>query len=179
MKKLLLGVDVDLTVVDPVTDPMYGWVQWYKAQTGHDIFEEVQGKEFHLDDMMHNHHDPMMFWKNPHLYDLMVPMDNSVEVLRELSEKYTIAFISHCMPEHHHSKHLFLKRHFPFMHGFIDTGDKHLVRPDIMIDDYSKYLRQVKDFNRECRCIKIKSVINKKSEDFEFLDWNEILTELK
>lgn len=178
MRKPLLAVDVDLTVVDPVTTE-YGWVKWYHEQTGHDIYEDVIGKEFHLDELMHNHHDPMIFWKNPHMYDKLEPMPDSVRVLKELSEKYTIAFVSHCFPEHHHSKHLFLKRHFPFMSGFIDTGDKHLVRPDVFIDDYAKYLRQVKEFNPDCRCIKIKSSINNKSDDFEFLDWNEIWSTLK
>lgn len=167
-KRKIIGVDVDLTVVNPVP----GWLSWYKSLTGHEL---TSLQEFNLEHLMTEHHDPMEFWKNPKLYDDLIPIENSVESLKKIKELgYDIVFVSHCYPEHFNSKKLFLKRNFPFADGFVDTADKRFVQCDIFIDDYKKYLRQVKEYNSNCWCIQIESQLNSKGE-FLYGNWNDIL----
>lgn len=170
----VIGIDVDLTVVNPVPS----WLEWYKSKTGHDLNDEITDQESNLETLMHRHHDPLSFWRDPNLYDELEPIENSVESITKLYDAgYKIVFISSCFPEHHNSKKLFLKRNFNFPHGFINSGDKGYVRPDIFIDDYKKYLRLVREGNPDCDCIQIQSPINSESIDGEFpyLTWDGIV----
>ena len=172
MRKII-AVDVDLTVVEMINS----WVEWYYKKTGVKL-EEFKSKTWNIEELMIHHNDPMEFWKNPNLYDEVSPIENSVEVLRELSEDYDIVFVSHCLPEHENSKRYFIKRNFPFAKGFISTGDKGFVKCDIVIDDYIKYLSNFDDF-----VVKImhKSFINYDSpiEGIPLLEWKEIKDYIK
>lgn len=171
MKRLVLGVDVDLTVVNPV----HLWFDWYKDLTGHDIVEDIGEKTFNIEEIMHRHHSPMDFWKRPDLYDKLDPIENSVEVLTKLSESYDIVFISHCLPEHEMSKRYFVQRNFKFDHGFVSTGDKGYVKCDVFVDDYHKYLQKVQDRNPECLCLMHESFLNKSYDgDFQRVSWEDI-----
>lgn len=164
----VIGVDVDLTVVDPVP----GWLDWYFRLTGKTLDVNV---EFNIEKLMIHHHDPMQYWKNDKLYDNLEPIVGSVENLKNLKEAgFKIVFISNCYPEHLNSKKYFIKRNFPFADGFIDTADKGFVGVDYFIDDYNHYLNQVKTQNPDCICIKHISSINSKSEDYPYLDWKGI-----
>lgn len=76
------------------------------------------------------------WWKQKDLYDDMYPMKGAVEALQELSDMgHTIIFASHCEGDHAKSKVEFLKKHFPFMSGFLATRQKQFVRCDVLIDD--------------------------------------------
>ena len=61
----VLLVDVDLTVVDSLSP----WVEWYTNLTGHSIDEDIQSVSWNVENLMHNHDDPLSFWKKPDLYD--------------------------------------------------------------------------------------------------------------
>lgn len=152
----IIAVDVDLTVVDTLNP----WLEWYDALTGHDIFDDVKKETYNLEELMHMHPSPLDYWKKPDLYDDLVPMGDSVEILKELSDKYDIIFVSSCFPEHITSKELFLQKYFSFHKGFISTHQKQYAKCDIFIDDYIKHIDQVKKYNPECLCILHKSDMN-------------------
>lgn len=170
MNKKVIGIDVDLTVVDPIPK----WIDWYQQQTGHYLLDDLKDREFSLEKLMTNHHDPVLFWKKHDLYDDLLPIPGSVEGITELCNSgFSIVFISHAYPEHYHSKHLFLKRNFKIPFGFISTGDKGYIRPDVMLDDYEFYLDQVKSMNDECLCIKMKTSLNSDSNKYVYKSWND------
>lgn len=166
MKDLIIGVDVDLTVVESV-DP---WRAWYEKLTGHDL-GEITDVNNDLQSLMHKHSDPLAFWKQKDLYDDMEAFQHAINTLSLMHEKGAIIiFVSSCFPEHESSKRMFLQRNFPFMEGFISTSDKQFVKMDYFIDDYKKNLRAVKEFQPECGCFHIQSKINSKGE-FPYGDW--------
>ena len=139
MKREIIAVDVDLTVVDEV---YYNWLEWYENLTGEKL-ENVTSENNNVEELMHKHNDPLSYWRKPDLYDGLNPIKESVESLTILQEKYDIVFVSACMPEHENSKKMFLKKHFKFPHGFVSTSDKHFVTCHYLIDDYKKYVLQV------------------------------------
>ena len=166
MKKIL-AVDVDLTVVDAVTP----WRIWYKNLTGHDI-GEVTAENNDLESLMHQHHDPLSYWRSNTLYDNLEPFPEAVKALESLSEHVDIIFVSACFPEHEQSKRLFLKRNFPFMKGFISTHDKQYSKCDYFVDDYKKYCNQLHEVG--VKVYQIKTALNSPSDLFPYLTWEEI-----
>jgi len=164
----IIGVDVDLTVVDTVSP----WTEWYFKLTGHDI-GEITSENNDIENLMHNHSDPLLFWKDPKLYDELCPIYGAVETLQKLKDEgYEILFISSCFPEHETSKRLFLRRWFNFDHGFVSTSDKQYIKCDFFIDDFKKYCKLVSEKQPECKVFQINSGINNKS-DFEFGNWDD------
>ena len=106
----MLGIDVDGVVVDTLT--------LYK-QASPDL------------------EDPLDFWRDENLYDNLVPMEGAVEKLEQLSKYFGIVFVSRLKGNHHRSKVYFLKKHFPFMTGFVGTHEKYLLNDSLvaMVDD--------------------------------------------
>ena len=169
-KNKVIGVDVDLTVCDVVTD----WIKWYKDLTGHDISDDISTTNNDLEKVMHKHSDPLSFWKKPDLYDKTQAFPDAVKVLTGLyNDGYDIIFISSCFPEHETSKRMFCQRSFPFMAGFISTSDKQFINMDYFIDDYSKYLTKVFEYNSKVKCYHIKSDINSAKRMFDYGGWNQ------
>lgn len=171
MSKGIIAVDVDMTVVNPVTK----WVMWYQKKTGHTITaQEISEIQYNVNDMMHKHHDPLSFWRQCDLYDDLYPIKNSVETLSKLHEMgYTIIFVSSCFPEHQESKTYFLKRFFPFHSGFIDTDSKEFIRCDYFIDDYKKYLDKVRK-GAEAFCIQHESPFCQEGDGYPIMNWEQI-----
>lgn len=112
----LLGIDVDGVVVDTLT--------LYKQASPH------------LE-------DPLDFWRDESLYDNLVPMEGAVKKLEQLSKYFSIVFVSRLKGNHHRSKVYFLKKHFPFMTGFVGTHEKYLLNDSLvaMIDDLEDNLK--------------------------------------
>ena len=167
----ILAIDVDLTVVDTVTP----WKKWYTSLTGHDL-GEITSENNDLETLMRNHNDPLKFWRRPDLYDDLVPLEDAkkyIPLLKELG--LTIIFVSTCMPEHEDSKRFFLQRHFPFMDGFVSTGDKKFVQCDYFVDDYKKNCKQLMD---KASVYQIKSELNSPSEDYPYVTWEEIYNDI-
>lgn len=110
MSKRQLGVDVDGVLVDTLT--------LYKQAS-----PELE--------------DPLDFWRDENLYDNLVPMEASVDKLKGLSRYFDIVFVSRLKGNHHRSKVYWLKKHFPFMTGFVGTHEKWILNASLiaMIDD--------------------------------------------
>lgn len=146
-----LGVDVDLTLVDTGSE-WWKWLSNYgNVHTERDILKFKDREclyklnydltKYFPDFMEKCLSNPFDFWKQEDLYDNLTPLQNSVEVLRQLVDTgHDIVFISHCHGGHFKSKVDWLKKHFSFTDiggkgGFIATKEKYLVNVDVMIDD--------------------------------------------
>lgn len=168
----IIAIDVDLTVVDSVSP----WKQWYTNLTGHDL-GEITSDSNDLETLMKNHNDPLQFWRKPDLYDSMEPIKEAVLYIGLLKDLgFTIIFVSACMPEHEQSKRFFLQRNFPYMDGFISTGDKSFIRCDYFVDDYKKYCRQMLP---HADVFHIKTEINSACDEFPYVDWYQIYNSIK
>lgn len=82
-------------------------------------------------------YDPLDFWRDETLYDNLEPMKGAVEKLETLSQYFNIVFVSRLKGNHHRSKVYFLKKHFPFMAGFVGTHEKYILNDSLlaMVDD--------------------------------------------
>lgn len=120
-----LGIDVDGVLVDTIS--------LYKQMSPH------------LE-------DPLDFWRNEYLYDNLEPMSGAVEKLEALSKYFNIVFVSRLKGNHHRSKVYWLKKHFPFMTGFVGTHEKWILNDSLvaMIDDLPDNLVK---FDREKRVL--------------------------
>ncbi len=166
---MVIGVDVDLTVVDTLTV----WLNWYEKQTGHNVKEKVKGWNGNIETLMHKHKSPLEFWKIEDLYENLEPIEHSVEILERLSKcGHEIIFVSSCFAEHYYSKEKFLEKHFPFKSGFISTKEKWHTDVDVMIDDFDKNLNEMSK-RKSVKTYQFKTLLNQKG-----YDWREIGMEL-
>lgn len=144
-----LGVDVDLTVVDTGRE----WFNFLRSISSMEVptYEELLNTNGNLPYSMAdtfkdlNSQKCLDYWRNEHVYDNLKPIKDSVEVLEDLklSKGYEIVFVSTIKGNHHKSKYYFLKRHFPFMDGFIATKEKEYAKVDMMVDDRLNVLERM------------------------------------
>ena len=146
--KVIVGIDVDLTVVDSLTP----WVCWFKAKTGID-FDPKSSAQYDLVPQMRKlcedkgliGFDPFEFWRSEDLYDSLEPIDGAMKAIEEMKNEFffdlDLVYVSHCVPSHEDSKRRFLARYSP-KHSFVSTGDKGLVNYDILIDDNTDVLKK-------------------------------------
>ena len=164
----IIGIDVDLTIVDMITP----WLQWYNQETGENMtFEDLKEHEYHLQDLMVCHKNPLSFWDKEDLYDNLNPIPEAKKYIDKLSEHFEIVFVSSCFPGHYKSKENFIKKHFPYA-DFIATHSKKYIDVDYFIDDYKKYIDEVYEYaksrDRKVKCLKVKNPLS------DGLKWDDI-----
>lgn len=183
-KKLTIGIDVDLTIVDTGLD----WLFWLQKH-----FPQV--KEMPLKNIDYNlsvyfgpsktgleHYD---YWSNNHLYDDLEFMPGFESALSAWkNEGHRAIFISHTKSGHFKSKFRMLKN-LPMVSfgdgkgdAFVATKEKGLLSGavDVMIDDRIDMLNQ---FDDSVVKILFKTPYTQKEEpktkfDLVSNDWNEI-----
>jgi len=173
---MIIGLDVDLTLVDTLTP----WLEWYKFKTGSDlshILEEQKDHGFNIQDLMVSHNSPLDFWKQSDLYDTLEPIADCIDVVSELQKDHDVIFISYCFPEHIESKVSFLNRFFGPNIKFVDTKHKEYIKMDLMIDDHGVFLEKIKGLQPNCKVIQKMTPINSLSElvDDSFVNWKEFI----
>ena len=140
----VIGVDVDLTVVDTFTP----WMTWFEEQSGgikvknedgvYDLVPEMKEilKSIGKEDV-----NPFAFWCQEDLYDDLMPLSWAVTALWSLKNRgHRVVFVSSCVPEHTASKIRFLDKWFGWRSGFIATHEKEFVNYDVLIDDKLAHL---------------------------------------
>lgn len=146
--KLTLGVDVDLTLLDPVFQES-GWFDYLESHTknpylSRDNLHDKVGKTLPYNfcelypDLPPS--EVFYYWNQESLYQSLQPYDNCVDVIRKLSSKMNIFFMSHSKAKHFHSKARWLKDTFQLPENefyFAATQEKEMFSNavDIMIDD--------------------------------------------
>lgn len=136
-----IGVDVDGVVVD--TNKL--WLSWCCQNTGDLGFFDLVAEDLMKFDCKLEYDlskyfldiDVFSYWRSRTLYDNLLPLSRSVEKLQTLSQYFDIVFVSRLKGDHHASKVRFLKKHFPFMKGFIGTHEKFILADSLtaMFDD--------------------------------------------
>lgn len=144
----IIAFDFDLTFADSL-GPWIDWVnnsgarppiEWSEIVGQGDLvpFFEQRGVK-----------DAWEYWLLSDLYDDMQPMENAVEVLQELKSRgHTVICVSKCTPEHLASKKRMLDKYVPFIDGFVDTGDKHFVDFDVIIDDSGEMVLKIAEYGK-------------------------------
>lgn len=176
MRKVL-GVDVDLTVVDTGR----AWMKWLDELTGRNLCYELDisyqdnNTPYDLTKLyspwLENTVDGYDFWRQPNLYDSLLPEMGVVETLSTLSKGgWDIVFVSTVKGFHGKSKYYWLKRHFPFMAGALWTKEKHYVACDAIIDDRNKILNKMPEHVKCYRPYTIYTQDEEMKRPFEHLD---------
>jgi 5'(3')-deoxyribonucleotidase len=148
LRMAIIGVDIDLTVV--ASDD--GWFDWANERSTKHFSKRTfddSGLECPYDFSRLYKDVPtnvlLDYWRQSNLYDNLKPLPGSVDVLRRLSERHSIVFVTALKGDHHKSKFKLIERNFPFMAGFIGTKEKHMARVDMLIDDRVKNLHSFCD----------------------------------
>lgn len=145
---LVLAMDVD----GPIADLSNEWNEWLSEKTGMPLYDldNIEGPihydfgKYYQEGLEEVGVCSLDFWRQSDLYDNVTPVKGSVEVLKAITNRlHELVFVSHVKGHHHKSKVEFLKRHFPFMSGFIATKEKHFVRCDAIMDDRHENLNPV------------------------------------
>lgn len=141
----ILAIDVDDTIVNP------DWKVWLDEKKGsYSSLLDDEGKPldklpFALGEFYKSwiDFDPYDFWRSETLYDDLTPLEGVVESLKDLSSYFSIVFVSRLKGFHHGSKVRFVKKHFPFMSGFVGTHEKWILNDSVvaMIDDQQYNLK--------------------------------------
>ena len=131
-----------------IADPMGEMIRWYNDQYGSEpdkarmIGSWVKG--------FPEEHQPMIMEriKAPGFFRHLPVMEDAVDVLRRLNERYEVFIVSAAMefPNSLKDKYDWLMEHFPFftLKQIALSGSKDLVYGDFMIDDHVKNLKNFK-----------------------------------
>ncbi len=139
-----LGVDVDITICP--SDK--GWERWLADRASLEDLNKFSRLDtspelpYNLGGLFPSVEDPMEYWRNLD-YSQFSPLAGSVEALEVLSNYFDIVFISAIKGNHNKSKYYWLKKHFPFMSGYIATKEKFILNNSVvaMIDDRNNQLQ--------------------------------------
>lgn len=148
---MIIGIDVDLTIVDPIWCEG-GWIEHLK-ENSYSYDRDSLERDYEWNQVNYNTCDyfnlkenfcPYDFWRSKTLYDNMKPFDEAITYINKLIEDgYDVVFISQIKGDHLKSKTNMLKRWFPKAKGYIYTKEKHFVHTDIMIDDRHKVMNKL------------------------------------
>lgn len=144
MSKGVIGVDIDLTVVDIGT----AWNRWLRNITRTDKLlpstPNYDISSYYKEELELIGRQGLDFFRQTGLYDLLHPINYSEEVLGKYHKLgYDIVFISAIKGGHSKSKAEFIKRFFPFYSGMIFTKEKQFVNCKVFIDDRHDMLNKV------------------------------------
>jgi 5'(3')-deoxyribonucleotidase len=142
MQRVLVDMD------EVIADPMGAMIGWYRTQYGDGIdinFEMALGGSW-LRIFPEEHRnfitDRLL---SPGFFRNLPVIENSIDVLREMNERYELYIVSAAMefPNSLKDKLEWLLEHFPFLtwRQVILCGDKRPVQGDYMIDDHIKNLK--------------------------------------
>ncbi|WP_167292403.1 5' nucleotidase, NT5C type [Paraflavitalea devenefica] len=130
-------IDMDEVIADPMGD----MITWYEQQYGRKVdYSKMIGSW--VKGFPEEHHTLIRDrLRSPGFFRHLPVMKDSVEVLREMNERYEIFIVSAAMefPNSLKDKYEWLQDHFPFFSWRQITlcGDKRLVYGDYMIDDHA------------------------------------------
>lgn len=143
MKRIIIDMD------EVIADPMGDMIDWYKKEYGGDVNWDKMLVGSWLKGFPEEHQGMIMErLKAPGFFRHLSVMEDAVEVLRELNDKYEVFIVSAAMefPNSLKDKYDWLQEYFPFFSWRQITlcGSKDLVNGDYMIDDHVKNLKGFK-----------------------------------
>jgi len=142
MERIIIDMD------EVIADPMGEMIEWYRKEHGGDVdFDKMDGSW--LKGFPGEHQDMVMArLKGPGFFRHLPVMEDAVDVLKELNDRYEVFIVSAAMefPNSLKDKYDWLQDHFPFFtwRQLALCGSKDLVFGDYMIDDHLKNLKGFK-----------------------------------
>jgi 5'-nucleotidase len=138
MERIIIDMD------EVIADPMGDMITWYEAKYNNKVdFSKMIGSW--VKGFPEEHHN--LVWdrlRSPGFFRSLPVMEDAVEVLREINQKYDLYIVSAAMefPNSLKDKYEWLQEHFPFIGWQQITlcGDKKLVYGDYIIDDHVRNL---------------------------------------
>lgn len=105
---------------------------------------DIQGKTL-WELRPHLENDFMNYFTDPTFFRDLKVIDDSQEVIRELSDNYEIYITTAAMevPASFTAKYEWLREHFPFLSdmNFVFCGDKSIIHADYLIDDNARHFK--------------------------------------
>lgn len=133
-----IALDVDEVIADPIPKFLDAYEKYFGQQLKK---EDYWGQKVY--DLPNARHIRDVLYGKGFFRDLPV-IENSQEVVKELSEKYDIYFTTSTMEFRNslEDKYDWLVEHFPFIppKQFVFVGDKSILQADYMIDDHASNL---------------------------------------
>jgi 5'-nucleotidase len=142
MQRIIIDMD------EVIADPMGEMIRWYNEQYG-DLPDKTKMVGSWVRGFPETHQPVIMErLKSPGFFRHLPVMEDSVDVLHRLNERYEVFIVSAAMefPNSLKDKYDWLMEHFPFFSWkqIALTGSKDLVFGDFMIDDHVKNLKGFK-----------------------------------
>jgi 5'(3')-deoxyribonucleotidase len=143
MERIIIDMD------EVIADPMGEMIEWYKKEYG----REVDWNKMLIGSWVRGFPDEhqelvMERLKGPGFFRHLPVMEDAVDVLRALNERYEVYIVSAAMefPNSLKDKYDWLMEHFPFLswRQLALCGSKDLIHGDYMIDDHVKNLKGFK-----------------------------------
>ena len=143
MERIIIDMD------EVIADPMGDMIEWYKKEYGQNVdWDKMLAGSWVKG--FPEEHQPLIMQRlmSPGFFRNLPVMEDSIDVLRELNQRYEVFIVSAAMefPNSLKDKLEWLMEHFPFFtwRQLALTGSKDLVFGDYMIDDHVKNLKGFK-----------------------------------
>lgn len=142
MQRIIIDMD------EVIADPMGEMINWYRGEYGGSVDKDKMDGSWIKG--FPEEHQAMIRERlsAPGFFRHLPVMEDSVDVLRRLNERYEVFIVSAAMefPNSLKDKYEWLMEHFPFFtwRQLALTGSKDLVSGDFMIDDHVKNLKGFK-----------------------------------
>jgi 5'(3')-deoxyribonucleotidase len=135
MKRIAIDMD------EVMADANLRFREWYERDFARRILpEEIHGKFFREVVLPEHRETTMKYLHTEGFFKDMSVIEDSQEVILELSKKYEIFIVTAAMefPTSFVHKYEWLKTHFPFIPWthFVFCGDKSIIQADYLIDDH-------------------------------------------
>ena len=142
MQRIIIDMD------EVIADPMGEMIEWYKKEYGVEADKNKMTGSW-VKGFPEEHQQ--LIWdrlRSPGFFRNLPVMEDSIEVLKALNDRYEVFIVSAAMefPNSLKDKYEWLMEHFPFFtwKQLALTGSKDLVFGDFMIDDHVKNLKGFK-----------------------------------
>lgn len=137
-----IAIDMDEVIADAVDKHL----KLYNRDFNDNIMlSDLQGKKLR-DIRPHRENNILEYFTDPTFFSDLKVIDDSQEVIRELSDTYEIFITTAAMevPASFTAKYEWLKQHFPFIPdmNFVFCGDKSIIHADYLIDDHSRHFKR-------------------------------------
>ncbi len=141
MERILVDMD------EVIADVTVAMIDWYKKMFGGDI---DYAKMLEGESLVKGFPEERQALVRQQLYEPgffrhLPVMDDSVEVLKGINDKYELYIVSAAteFPNSLTEKYYWLEDHFPFIgwKQMVFCGDKKMIKADYLIDDHAKHLQ--------------------------------------
>ena len=141
MERVLVDMD------EVIADVTLAMTDWYKKKYGGDIdyAKMLEGGSLVKGFPETNQATVRQQLYEPGFFRYLPVMEDSVEVLKKINEKYELYIVSAAteFPNSLTDKYHWLEDHFPFIgwKQMVFCGDKKMIKADYLIDDHAKHLQ--------------------------------------